>query len=425
MKTIILFSLLTILSSGCFYKSDWTIFRGNQGKGRTWRSISPPLGIKWKLKLQNKSSKARTFNPPVIQENTVYFGSADNNFYALDIESGYMNWVYETSAPINSLPTFDKENVYFGSSNGTVYAVSKETGKEKWSFDSRGGVNCSLIKYKNKIIFTSDEDSTYFLSSKTGRKAMSLRNPIWSANSFQIYKDVIYFAPGPLEVNYGLSLGAYDIKKMAFLWTLDVPVEGAVWISFAAVEKKLIFYGTCKTTDGQNWIFNFIAKNRLTGKTVWENADTPSFGKKNPFNPATLFDENVELLDYLAPAIVDNTIIYTCGDSLVRAFDIKTGKVLWTTEFPLPASSAPIIAGNRVYFGIRGVYPDKYKNKQKIKKFYGKEIPSKLVCLSAKSGHLLWEMEIEGDILSAPVIAGKWMIFGTDQNFFYILEEVY
>jgi hypothetical protein len=34
-------------------------------------------------------------------------------------------------------------------------------------------------------------------------------------------------------------------------------------------------------------------------------------------------------------------------------------------------------------------------------------------------------MEIEGALLSAPVISGKWIIFGTDKNMFYVLEELY
>jgi len=47
------------------------------------------------------------------------------------------------------------------------------------------------------------------------------------------------------------------------------------------------------------------------------------------------------------------------------------------------------------------------------------------VCLSARTGKTLWELEIEGSILSGPVIAGKWIIFGTDKNVFYVLEEVF
>jgi outer membrane protein assembly factor BamB len=53
------------------------------------------------------------------------------------------------------------------------------------------------------------------------------------------------------------------------------------------------------------------------------------------------------------------------------------------------------------------------------------ENPPQLVCLSARDGRLLWQMEIEGSILSAPVIAGKRIIFGTDESVFYVLERVF
>ena len=53
-----------------------------------------------------------------------------------------------------------------------------------------------------------------------------------------------------------------------------------------------------------------------------------------------------------------------------------------------------------------------------------KPYPSLLVCLSARTGRVLWEFETDGDILSAPVIAGQWLVFGTDNSYFYVLEEV-
>jgi outer membrane protein assembly factor BamB len=75
----------------------------------------------------------------------------------------------------------------------------------------------------------------------------------------------------------------------------------------------------------------------------------------------------------------------------------------------MPVSSAPAIAGDRVYFGLLG---DDYT-------------PPKLVCISARDGRFLWQMETEGAILSAPVIAGRRIIFGTDKSVFYVLEEVF
>ncbi|RLE09090.1 pyrrolo-quinoline quinone, partial [Candidatus Aerophobetes bacterium] len=75
---------------------DWTSFRGRDGRGASPARINPPIGIKWKLKLQLENNPATVFNPPVIRGNTVYFGAPDGNFYALDINSGYMRWVFKT-----------------------------------------------------------------------------------------------------------------------------------------------------------------------------------------------------------------------------------------------------------------------------------------------------------------------------------------
>jgi len=102
---------------------------------------------------------------------------------------------------------------------------------------------------------------------------------------------------------------------------------------------------------------------------------------------------------------------------LVRAFQAGNGALAWTRSFDRPTSSAPTVAGNRVYFGVEG--DEAYEAGIPGGK------PPRLVCLAAKNGRLLWEIGLEGALLSAPVIAGRWMVFGTDRNFFYVLEEVY
>jgi outer membrane protein assembly factor BamB len=106
-------------------------------------------------------------------------------------------------------------------------------------------------------------------------------------------------------------------------------------------------------------------------------------------------------------------VIYSGGDAVVRAFDAKSGVLRWEREFDSPVSSAPTVAGGRLYFGILGAEaPDTGGGPE-------------LVCLSARNGNILWRMDLEGAILSAPVIAGKRLIFGTDKSVFYILEEVF
>jgi outer membrane protein assembly factor BamB len=123
----------------------------------------------------------------------------------------------------------------------------------------------------------------------------------------------------------------------------------------------------------------------------------------------SLLFRNTELLDFLAPTIWKDLVIYTGGDWAARAFDGKTGALRWQRVFDLPVSSAPTIAGDRIYFGLLG---DDLTSSQ-------------LVCLSARDGRLLWAMDTEGSLLSAPVIAGKRIVFGTDKSVFYVLEQVF
>jgi outer membrane protein assembly factor BamB len=100
----------------------------------------------------------------------------------------------------------------------------------------------------------------------------------------------------------------------------------------------------------------------------------------------------------------------------VRAFDRKTGVLVWTAKLPYTTSSAPVIAGNRIYFGMRG---DEFEEKKL------KGNPPQLIALSAIDGRQVWSMDIEGNVLSAPVVAGGRMLFGTDAHKFYVLEEIF
>jgi outer membrane protein assembly factor BamB len=108
---------LMVIFGGCSRGADWVQFRGEGGRGVSATRISPPLGIRWKINLQyhENGETIRSLNPPVVIGDTVYFGSYDGNFYALDLESGYMRWVFKSGAEINSIPYADKDHVYFGS----------------------------------------------------------------------------------------------------------------------------------------------------------------------------------------------------------------------------------------------------------------------------------------------------------------------
>ncbi len=401
---------VSLLLFGCGQRQNWVMFRGEQGKGATSTTLNPPLGTKWKLKLQEHGERAYAFNNPVVLEDTIYFGSTDGNVYALDIESGYMRWVYKTTGAINSVPYADDERVYVGSNNGKLYALSQKDGREVWSFQADSTIQSTIIRYENSIIFVSDGGNVYSLEPETGREQWRLPNPVWYYFTFQVYDNVIYFAPGPVDRPH--SMGAWDISTKSYLWILDTALFDAVWYSFPAIEGDYLYFSTMDPYV-DHWELDYYAFDRKTGKQIWKHSDFAVWPYRGMYDQQQLFEQYLRRLDNLAHSLWNNLVIYTSGDSIVRALDKKTGKPVWEREFNTITTSAPTVAGNYVYFGIDGTGPEGYGD------------PPKIVCLSARTGKKMWEMDIDGRLLSAPVIAQDWMIFGTDTNHFYVLEALF
>ena len=410
-----------LLFASCRPSSDWVQFRGEGGRGAAASPVKPPFGLKWKLRLQLDGRTLHAFNPPVVKGDTIYFGSADGNFYALDIESGYMRWVFKSGASINSVPYADEEQVYFGSQDGKAYAVSREDGTEVWNFPTGRPVNSSVQRYKDTVIFTSDGGSSFFLS-PDGRLTSEIPNPVWFYHTYQMYDDVMYFAPGPPDRPH--SFGPYDTRTGSYHWIIDTAELGAIWYSFPAIKGDLLFFSTAGYSE-LAWDLSFYAYDRRSGRMVWRYGDFSRWGPAYDPDLEGLFLRSLNLLDFMAPVVWKNSVIYAGGDAVVRAFDARTGKLLWEREFDVPVSSAPTVAGDRLYFGLLGDEPAFDPGRRVFRGGPAPRKPPRLLCLSARNGRTLWDMEVEGAVLSAPVIAGGRIMFGTDRSMFYILEEVF
>ncbi len=402
--------IINVWSLFCTQKLNWIEYRGSKGSGYTSENLFPPLGLKWKIKIQeNKMLQKRAFNPPIIIDNVIYFGSPDGNFYAFDVDTGYMKWIFKTKGAVNSVPYADEQNVYFGSNDGNVYAVDKETGEQKWSFYTGKTVQSLVLRYKDNIIFTSDTGATFLLT-LDGKVDYILPNPVWSHHTFQVYDDIIYWAPS------GRRFGAFHIPEKKFLWYVDVTAPYPLWYSFPAIDEKKIYFAS-SFFKGTEIEFNYYAVNRFTGELIWQKQDTYQYSLKFPINERTVFLDHVELLDYMAPALWKDYVIYTSGDTIIRAFHKDTGEIVWTKELSYPTASAPTVSGDRVYLGVNGI------TSMTDSGFFTKK--PVLLCISAKNGTTIWEYETEGAILNSPLISNGKIVFGTDENIFYVLEEVF
>ena len=132
---------------------------------------------KWRFETNDK-----IMGSPAVYKDSVYIGSFDGNLYALDIETGNEKWRFtaeEVLHPkyssistddrfinIRTPPSIAEDTIYFGSYNHIFYAVDVNTGNEKWRIETWSALWCSPLVKDGVVYFTSDR----FLFAITDKK---------------------------------------------------------------------------------------------------------------------------------------------------------------------------------------------------------------------------------------------------------------
>ncbi len=115
---------------------------------------------------------------PLLADNTVFFGSTDGNFYAVDATDGNIKWKIKLSTASVSQPGKGiigaRNAVFVGCTDGNLYALDTESGDVIWKNSVSGRVDSPLF-YQNRVIVGSSEGSVY---SFTVERACSIDSPV-------------------------------------------------------------------------------------------------------------------------------------------------------------------------------------------------------------------------------------------------------
>lgn len=71
---------------------------------------------------------------PAVANGKVYFGSGDGGVYAVDAQTGVLQWKFSTNDVVHASPAVVGGTVYIGSWDSYLYALDADTGAVKWSF---------------------------------------------------------------------------------------------------------------------------------------------------------------------------------------------------------------------------------------------------------------------------------------------------
>jgi len=169
--------------------SPWPKFRRNaQQNGRSPLPPRDSGAMPWVF----HTGKGVFSSPVVDAEGTIYVGSGDHSFYAID-RDGRLRWKFQTGEIIDSSALLDDQGrVVFGSGDGHVYALDRATGGLLWKFAADNPeVNSAFINWfeGNVAIGTdgtlyapNDNFCTYALRRKNGERVWCAptRDQTWS-----------------------------------------------------------------------------------------------------------------------------------------------------------------------------------------------------------------------------------------------------
>lgn len=268
------------------------------------------------------------YSSPTLVNGIVYAGNVDYSMYAMDAATGTVKWKFPTYSTIESPPTVANGIVYFGSDDHNFYAVDAITGNLKWEYYTNGNISTKPFVVNNIVYFGSDDSYIYALDAGSG-------SIIWRYRA-----DDIFNASSPVVVNGVLYIGCRDSNIYAFdaasgvlKWTYlcnDFSLEH----SNAIVVDGIVYIG-----GGYNWYNNtqgggLFAVDAVAGTLKW-----------------TALNAGIES----DPAVANGIVYITCDDNNLYALNAASGTVVWKTAI-LANGASPAVSGGIVYCGGGGTH---------------------------------------------------------------------
>ncbi len=371
-------ALLSLTILGSALAAEPVMFRGDARHSGVYPGAGVPVlhGVKWKFR-----TGGAVLATPVVAGGTVYFGSSDHSFYALDATSGALRWKFATHGRVTSSAAVGAGRVYFGSYDSNFYALDAASGAVLWKFASGGERRFSArhlhgaepaaevmpdpfdtflsspVLADGAVYFGSGDGNVYALDAASG----ALR---WKFGTGNVVHASPALASGTLYVGswdsyfYALDAGT-GRQRWRFKTGEDAAINNQVGIqSSAAVAGGVVYFG-CRDS-------HLYALDAASGAQLW------AYPTKGSWVIAS-------------PAVHDGVVYFATSDSaLLLAADAKSGAPLLSLDFHhWPFFSSPALAGGRLYIGSDS---------------------GKVLALDLKTGQLAWTFATDG----ATQNAARW-----------------
>ena len=107
------------------------------------------------------ATDGKILSMPISDDEGVYFGSEDGNFYAINVENGALMWKVQTDSPVIASAAQTKTEMIFGSFDENLYVVEKSDGKVTQKIQLSGRVVTAPAIYKNYLIVGAEDTEVF------------------------------------------------------------------------------------------------------------------------------------------------------------------------------------------------------------------------------------------------------------------------
>ena len=379
---------------------DWPVLQHDMHRtGTADASGQLPQGqVAWTFE-----TGAPVHSSPAVVNGVVYFGSEDDNIYALDAQTGAEIWKFKTGSFVDASPIIVDGVLYCGSNDGHMYALDAATGAEKWSFDVRYAVKGAAAYAGGMLYFGADDWSIHAVDAATGQEKWSRHTKNLILSSPLVYNGVV--AIGGMDGNFYCVNAADGHARLTYPTHALVPG--------APVQDGGVLYfggstGYLYAVDpmAKNWPLENVLRKYWLASYLYGIAPKPPelsgyvwsvsiamFAGPNPGPP-------VKVDTTSGVTLSGNTLFIGANDTLF-AVDKNTQQKLWSFKTGDRVLTSAAVAGNAVYFGSDD---------------------GNVYALDQSTGNVLWQYQTGGQVSSSPALVGGMLYVGSNDGTFYAFK---
>ena len=296
---------------------DGTVFVGSQDA--FFRAIDAASGaVRWRFKTGGMVVSSAAIAAGTNGSAAAVFGSGDGFVYALDAASGALRFRTRTGGAVTSSPAVHGGAVFVGSNDGAVYALSAATGAVAWRHATGGPVRASplVLPAEGLVVVGGDDAVVRALDARSGAERWRVRagDRVQSSAALHAAENLVLFGSDDFSV-YAVDAASGRVRwTFATAWSVRAsPAAGADAVFVASTD------------------FSIYALSAASGEQLW------SFQSTNTM--------------WSSPAVDAGVVYAASNDAHLYALDERTGALRWSYKTGMSVQASPLLSNGTCFLG--------------------------------------------------------------------------